>query len=59
MTITATGRNLRPYQGRCVVFGSGGTALAYLKHEVNDSPRAATLTALSARAKPCACRSGS
>lgn len=38
MTIVATGRNLRPYQGRCVVFGSGGTALAYLKHEVNDSP---------------------
>lgn len=38
MTIVVTGRNLRPYQGRCVVFGSGGTALAYLKHEVDDSP---------------------
>lgn len=38
MSIVATGRNLRPYQGRCVVFGSGGVTLAYLKHEVNDSP---------------------
>jgi hypothetical protein len=38
ITIVATGRNLRPYQGRCVVFGSGGSALAYLKHRVNDSP---------------------
>jgi hypothetical protein len=38
MTIVATGRNLRPYQGRSVVFGSGGITLAYLKHEVNDSP---------------------
>jgi len=38
MTIVATGRNLRPYQGRCVVFGSGASSLVYLKHEVNDSP---------------------
>lgn len=38
MTIVVSGRNLLPYAGRCVVFGSGGASLVYLKHEVNDSP---------------------
>ncbi|MEO0086090.1 MAG: T9SS type A sorting domain-containing protein, partial [candidate division WOR-3 bacterium] len=38
MSVTVTGRNLRPYRGTCRVLFAGGPSVLYLKHAISDSP---------------------